>query len=73
MEPLHNLYKELTVDENNIFTADITEKNDVANVKFKKALEYAVSGLLINQNIASVLVTVTNINSQNFLIAYKNL
>ena len=73
MEPIHNLYKELTVDENNIFTADITEKNDVANVKFKKALEYAVTGLLINQNIASVLVRVTNINSQNFLIAYKNL
>ena len=26
MEPIHNFYKELTVAENNIFTADITEK-----------------------------------------------
>ena len=26
MEPTHIFYKELSVDENNIFTADITEK-----------------------------------------------
>ena len=26
MEPIHIFYKQLTVDEDNIFTADITEK-----------------------------------------------
>ena len=26
MEPLHIFYKELPVDENNIFSADMTEK-----------------------------------------------
>ena len=34
MEPIHVFYKELSVDENIIFTADITEGNEVENVKF---------------------------------------
>ena len=48
MEPIHIVSKELPVDENNIFTANIIEKNEVENVKFKKSLEYAVTGLSIN-------------------------
>ena len=35
MKPIHIFCKELPVDENNIFTADITEKNEVENVRFK--------------------------------------
>ena len=35
MEPIHTFYKELLADENTIFTADIAEKNEVENVKFK--------------------------------------
>ena len=34
MEPIHIFYKELSVDEN-IFTADTTEKTEVENVRFK--------------------------------------
>ena len=67
MEPIHIFYKELPVDENNIFIVDITEKNEVENVRFKKSLEYAVTGLSINQDTGSSLVTVTDINRQNFL------
>ena len=48
MEPIHIFSKELPVGENNIFTANITEKNEVENVKFKKSLDYAVTGLSIN-------------------------
>ena len=48
MEPIHIFSEELPVDEINIFTANITEKNEVENVKFKKSLEYAVTGLSIN-------------------------
>ena len=66
MEPIHIFYKELPVDENNIFTANITAKNEVENVKFKKSLEYAVTGLSINQDIGSALMTETNIDRQNF-------
>ena len=66
MEPLHIFYKELPVDENNIFSADMTEKNEAQNVKFKKSLEYAVIGLLLNQDIGSALMRVTEIDRQNF-------
>ena len=34
MEQVYIFYKELPADENNIFTADIPEKNEVENVKF---------------------------------------
>ena len=34
MEPIHIFYKQLPVDEDNIFMAFITEKHEVENVKF---------------------------------------
>ena len=67
MEPIRIFYKELPVDENNIFTANITEKNEVENVKFKKSLEYAVTGLSINQDTDAELMTVIDIDRLNFL------
>ena len=67
MEPKHIFYKELPVDENNIFTANIAEKNEVENIKFKKSLEYEVTGLSINQDIGSELVTMTDVDKLNFL------
>ena len=66
MEPKHIFYKELPVDENNIFTANIADKNEVENVKFKKSLEYAVTGLSINQDIGSELVTMTDVDKLIF-------
>ena len=67
IEPIHIFYKELPVNENNIFTANITEKNEVENVKFNKSLEYAATGLSINHDIGSELETVTDIDRLNFL------
>ena len=69
MEPIHIFYKELPGDENNIFTA----KNELQNVKFKKSLEYAVTGLSINQDIGSALMTVTDTNRllQVWLLIWK--
>ena len=61
MEPIRIFYKKLSVDENNTFTVDITEKNKVENVRFKNSLEYAVTGLSINQDIGSALVLVTDV------------
>ena len=66
MEPIHVFYKELPVDEKNVFIANITEKNEVGNVKFKKSLEYAVTRPSINQHIGSELVTVTDTDRLNF-------
>ena len=65
MEPIHIFYKELTVAENNIFTADITEKNEVENVRFKISVVYAVTGLLINPDINTSLIIGTDMGRQN--------
>ena len=43
------------------------KKKEVENVRFIKSLEYAVPGLSINQFTGSALVTVTDIDRQNFL------
>ena len=67
MEPIHIFYKELTVAENNIFTADITEKNEVENVRFKISVVYAVTGLLINPDINTSLIIGTDMGRQNVL------
>ena len=67
MEPIHIFYKELTVAENNIFTANTTEKNEVENVRFKKSVVYAVTGLLINQDINTTLIVGTDMGRQNVL------
>ena len=50
MEPTHIFYKELPIDENNIFTANISIKNEVQNILFRKCNDYAVTGLAIKQN-----------------------
>ena len=62
MEPIHIFYKELPVDQSNIFTVHMTERNEVENVRFKKLLEHAVTGLSINQDIGSALVAVTDVD-----------
>ena len=45
----------------------LQKKNEVEKVRSKKSLEYAVTGLSINQDIGSALVTVTDVYRQNFL------
>ena len=67
MQLVHIFYKELSADENNIFKADIAEKNEVEHVRFKKSQEYTVTGLSINNDIGSALVTVTDVDRRNFL------
>ena len=64
MEPTHIFYKEFPVDENNIFTTNIAERNEVEKVKFRKLIEYVVTGLSINQDIDSGLIAVTDTDRQ---------
>ena len=45
----------------------LQKKNEVENVKFKKSLEYAVTGLSINQDTDAELMTVIDIDRLNFL------
>ena len=59
MEPIHIFHKELPICENSHFVANMAEKNEVEEAKFKKSKEYAVTGLSINQDIDSSVVVVT--------------
>ena len=44
-------YKETPLVEDNIFSTNLTKSNEVEQIKFNKSKLYAISGLLINQNI----------------------
>ena len=61
MKPIHIFYKELEIDENNFFTANISQENEVENVLFKKNKEYAITGMTIKPDIVdSGIVKVTD-------------
>ena len=62
MEPIHIFYRELPLDEDN--TANLAEKNQVEEVRFKKSKEYAITSLSINQDIDSDLVAVADVDKQ---------
>ena len=61
MKPIHIFYNELEIDSNNVFTANISQKNEVENVLFDKNKEYAVTGMTIKPELVdSELVKVIN-------------
>ena len=66
MKPIHIFYNELPIDEN-IFTANLTEKNEVEEVRFKKSKKCAITGLSINQDVNSDLVAVTDTDRQEVI------
>ena len=49
MEFSHVFYKEIPLNEDNIFSANLTENNRVEQAKFKKSKIYAISWLSIDQ------------------------
>ena len=53
MEFSHVFYKEPPVDEDNIFSANLTENNEIEQIKLKKSKIYAISGLSIDQDLKS--------------------
>ena len=53
MEFSHVFYKEIPLDEDNIFSPNITKNNEVEQIKFKKSKIYAISGLSIDQDAQS--------------------
>ena len=65
MEPAHVFYKELPLDENNIFSANLAENNEVEEIKLKRSKEYAVTSLSIKQEVESDLVPVADLDAQN--------
>ena len=66
MESAHIFYKELPIDDDNIFTANLSEKNKVQGVLFKKSNKYVVTGFCINQD-TDTLIEVTDRNRKKIL------
>ena len=54
MEPIHIFYKELPLDENNIFMANLTEKNEVEEVKFKKSKNIPLQAYLLTKMLIQI-------------------
>ena len=54
MEASHVFYKEITVDEQNISSANLLKNNEVERIRFEKSKLYALSWLSINQKINAV-------------------
>ena len=53
MEFSHGFYKELYVDEDNIFLAKLIENNKIEQINLNKSKIYAISGLSIDQDLKS--------------------
>ena len=53
MEFSEVFYKEIPLDEDNIFSGNLMENNEVEQVKFKKSKIYTISGLSIDQDTQS--------------------
>ena len=48
MDPSYIYFKEIKIDQDNTFTANFSEENEIENVKFNKENEYGITGLTIN-------------------------
>ena len=72
MKPTHIFYKELIADKENIFTANISQNNEVEIVKFSKFLEYDITRISIKPDIGdSSLVKVIDESKLKFLSERK--
>ena len=61
MNPVHILFKELEIDQDNTFTANVSQENEVENVVFNTDTQYVVTGMVIKPGIAdSELVKIKN-------------
>ena len=65
MDPAHIFFKELELEEDNIFTANFTRENETKNVIFSQDAKYAITGLRINSILADEkLLKIENIKEQ---------
>ena len=74
MDLIHIFFKELEIHQDNTFTANVSQENEVENVVFYTDTEYAVTGMVIKPDIADCkLVKIKNTNEWIELAKrYKN-
>ena len=53
MDQVHIFFKELEIEQDNTFTANVPQENQVEKVVFNTDKEYAVTGMLIKPDIAN--------------------
>ena len=53
MEFSHVFYKELAIDDDNIFSSNLTENNKIEEIKIKKWKIYSINRLSIDQDLNS--------------------
>ena len=45
MDPSYIYFKEIKIDQDNTFTANFSEENEIENVRFNTENEYGITGL----------------------------
>ena len=63
MDLLHIFYKELPIDDDNIFPANLAENNGIEEVSLKEDEKYMVTGLSVNQK-TDTGVVIPNLNAR---------
>ena len=51
MDPSYIYFEEIKIDQDNIFTANFAEENEIENVKCNKENEYGITGLTISADL----------------------
>ena len=51
MDPSYIYFKEIKIDQDNTFTVNFLEENEIENVKFNKENEYGITGLTIDADL----------------------
>ena len=51
MDSSYIYFKEIKIDQDNTFTANFSEENEIENVKFNKENEYGITGSTINADL----------------------
>ena len=72
MDLSHIFYKELPVDDDNIFSANLAENNEIEEVSLRKSQKYMVTGLSINQK-ADTDVIIPDLNARKQLEWYDKI
>ena len=52
MNPVQRFFKELEIDQDNTFTANVSQENEVGNGVFNTDTQYVVTGMVIKPDIA---------------------
>ena len=66
MNPSHIYFKNINIDQDQTFTLNFSKGNEIENVIFDKAHEYAITGLKINAELPDKnTLKIENIKEQN--------